>query len=50
MLHGDYSDEKQEEAAEHFNVSPFTVRTLLVNHRLIERDGLNGQIEGGAAV
>ena len=37
-LRGDYSDEQQEEVAAHFNVSPLTIRTLLVNHRRIEWD------------
>ena len=45
MLRGDYSAEKQEEAAQHFNVSPFTVRTLLMNHGLVGRDDLDGEFE-----
>lgn len=46
MLDGDYSDERQEEVAEHFNVSPLTIRTLLMNHGRIERD----EFEFAAAV
>jgi hypothetical protein len=41
MLAGDYSMENQQEIAEHFDVSPMTVRTLLVNHKRIERDGFD---------
>ncbi len=32
MLAGDYSEEKQNDVAAHFNVSPMTIRTQLVNH------------------
>ncbi len=48
MLAGDFSMENQQEAAEYFNVSPMTIRTLLVNHKKIERDGLDFEI-GAAA-
>jgi hypothetical protein len=41
MLRGDYSAEYQQEIAEHFDVSPMTVRTMLVNHKRIERDGFD---------
>jgi Zn-dependent peptidase ImmA (M78 family) len=41
MLAGDYSMESQQEVAEHFDVSPMTIRTLLVNHKKIERDTLD---------
>jgi hypothetical protein len=41
MLAGDYSMENQQEVADHFDVSPMTIRTLLVNHKRIERDGLD---------
>jgi hypothetical protein len=41
MLAGDYSMESQQEVAEHFDVSPMTIRTLLVNHKRIERDTLD---------
>lgn len=37
-LRGDYSDEQQEEVAARFNVSPLTIRTLLVNHRRLGWD------------
>ena len=38
MLQGDYSEESQNAVAEHFNVSPMTIRTQLVNHRRIGRE------------
>ena len=39
MMDGDYSDEeKQNEVAQHFAVSPMTIQTQLVNHRRIDRD------------
>ena len=38
MLNGDYSPENQQDAAAHFQVSDLTIRTLLINHRRIERD------------
>jgi len=41
MLDGDYSAEAQADVAEHFQVSGLTIRTLLVNHQRIERDGLD---------
>jgi hypothetical protein len=41
MLKGDYSIESQQDVAEHFDVSPMTIRTLLVNHKRIERDGFD---------
>ena len=45
LLAGDYSDEQQQDVAEHFQVSPLTIRTLLVNHRRIERDDLDGEVD-----
>ena len=38
MLGGDYSDEKQNEVAKYFDVSPMTIQTQLVNHRRIGLD------------
>lgn len=38
MLGGDYSDEKQNEVAKYFEVSPMTIQTQLVNHRRIGLD------------
>ncbi len=38
MLGGDYSDEKQDEVAKYFDVSPMTIQTQLVNHRRIGLD------------
>jgi hypothetical protein len=49
MLEGDYSMEKQQDAADHFNVSGLTIRTLLVNHRRLEREELDGEFEVAAA-
>ena len=40
-LGGDLSDEAQQEVAEHFEVSPLVVRTLLVNHRRLDRAELD---------
>jgi hypothetical protein len=40
VLGGDFSTESIEDAAAYFNVSERTVRTLLVNHRLIDREEL----------
>jgi hypothetical protein len=49
MLDGDYSMEAQQDVAEHFRVSPLTIRTLLVNHRRIEREELDEEFDGLAA-
>ncbi|HVC63245.1 MAG TPA: hypothetical protein VND19_23140 [Acetobacteraceae bacterium] len=49
MLHGDFSEESQIEVARHFDVSELTIRTLLVNHRLIDRDVLSMEAEAVAA-
>ena len=38
MLSGDYSEERQSEVAEHFEVSPMTVRTQLVNRKRLDLD------------
>jgi len=48
-LHGDYSDESQQELAEHFEVSPLTIRTLLVNHGRIDREELEEDFNIAAA-
>lgn len=40
QLNGDYSQENQEEVAREFEVSPMTIETQLVNHHIVERDGL----------
>jgi hypothetical protein len=45
MLTGDYSMENQLDVAEHFEVSPLTIRTLLVNHGRLEREDLNEEFE-----
>ena len=38
MLGGDYSEEKQDEVAEHFSVSPMTIQAQLVNHGRINQE------------
>lgn len=50
MLGGDYSEDRQEDVAEHFNVSPLTVQTLLVNHGRIDRHSLDEEFEAASAV
>lgn len=45
VLQGDTSGDAIEDAAQHFNVSERTVRTLLVNHRRLNRDDLEGDPE-----
>jgi hypothetical protein len=49
MLEDDYSNERQQDIAEHFEVSPLTIRTLLVNHGRLEREELDGEFEVAAA-
>jgi len=48
-LKGDYSAENQRDVAEHFDVSEMTIRTLLVNHHRIARDGLDEDFDIAAA-
>ena len=48
MLAGDYSMENQQDVAEHFQVSELTIRTLLVNHRRLDRENLDGELEVAA--
>jgi hypothetical protein len=48
MLAGDYSGEAQQDAAEHFQVSELTIRTLLVNHRRLEREELDEDLTAAA--
>ena len=38
FLNDDFSDEKQQDAAEYFNVSPLAVQTLLVNNGHLDRE------------
>ena len=45
MLGGDYSEEKQNEVADHFNVSPMTIQTQLLNHGCITRDDAPGIVD-----
>jgi hypothetical protein len=40
-LGGDYSSDAQTDVAEYFEVSELTIQTLLVNHRRLERGGLD---------
>jgi len=48
MLKGDYSVENQKDVSEHFKVSELTIRTLLVNHRRLEREDLDLDFEAAA--
>lgn len=45
MLAGDYSNESQLDVAEHYNVSPLTIRTLLVNNGRMDRQDLDEELE-----
>ena len=49
MLAGDYSLERQQDVAEHFDVSPMTIDTLLKNHGRLEREGFDADFEVAAA-
>jgi len=49
QMAGDYSTDARDDAAHYFNVSELTVRTLLVNHRLIDRSYLDEDPEVLAA-
>ena len=49
FLGGDYSEENRQDAAEQFNVSEFTIRTLLVNHGRLEREEMDGDFDVSAA-
>src|SRR5712692_6185826 len=40
MLGGDFSVENREDVAEYFQVSEWTIRSLLVNHHRLEREDL----------
>jgi hypothetical protein len=48
MLHGDFSVDAIDAAAAHFNVSDRTVRTLLANHGLIDREEIVGDFDFSA--
>jgi hypothetical protein len=48
ILAGDYSLEAQQDAAEHFQVSELTIRTLLVNHHRSEREEPNEDLASAA--
>lgn len=43
MLQGDYSLENQQDVAKHFDVSEITIRTQLVNHKILEREDLDAE-------
>jgi hypothetical protein len=49
MLAGDYSLERQQDVAEHFDVSPMTIDTLLKNHGRIEREAFDADFEVATA-
>lgn len=48
MLAGDYSEDRQQDAAQHFQVSERTITSLLVNHRRIDRDELVEEMDWAA--
>lgn len=45
FLGGDYSCRRQEDAAQHFDVSERTVTTVLVNHGRLDRDVLDDEMD-----
>lgn len=45
QLQGDYSAEAQADVANHFKVSELTIRTQLVNHRILVRDELDNDAD-----
>ncbi|MBV8055693.1 MAG: hypothetical protein JOZ29_00505 [Deltaproteobacteria bacterium] len=49
MLAGDYSMENRQDIAEYFHVSEWTIRTLLVSHRRLEREGFEEDFDVFAA-
>ena len=48
-LKGDFSTEAVEDAADHFRVSERVVLTILVNHKLLDREALDAEEELAAA-
>ncbi|CCV11272.1 hypothetical protein [Mesorhizobium sp. STM 4661] len=50
ILQGDYSSEGQRDAAEHFDVSPLMIRTLLVNHHRIPSEELSDDFDAVSTV
>jgi len=48
MLEGDYSEERQEDVAVHFNVSAMTINSLLKNHGRIAREESDYEFEAAA--
>lgn len=49
MLQGDYSVENQSDVAAYFDVSDLTIRTQLVNHKILEREDLDPEAIAAAA-
>ncbi len=49
MMDDDYSGERQQEVAEHFNVSVMAIATLLTNHGRLDRNGSSLDFESAAA-
>ena len=49
MLQGDFSQEKQLDVAQHFEVSEITIRTQLVNHKVLDREDLEADLMAAAA-
>lgn len=49
FLDGDYSEERQQDAADYFNVSPVLINSTLKNHRRIDHDPEDDEGYGAAA-
>lgn len=49
MMENDFSVERQQEVAEHFDVSAMAIATLLTNHARLDRVGSDLDFEGAAA-
>jgi hypothetical protein len=49
MLGGDYSVERQQDIADHYDVSPMLINTMLKNHGRIDRDGSEFELDAAAA-
>ena len=47
-MDGDYSEDKQNDVAEYFNVSPMTIRTQLRNKRRIDEEEALDIVSRGA--
>lgn len=48
MLQGDFSQEKQLDVADYFGVSEITIRTQLMNHKILDREDLEIDVTAAA--